>query len=66
MWAFKTHDVDGVASDADENKAHGVEVERAPMVLDKHVGVSSSENYQIEFLSFVTDADYVLVSQDLE
>ena len=61
MGTFEAHDVDGVAGDADEDEAHGVEVEGAPVVFDDHVGVPGREHDQVELLGLVADADHVLV-----
>jgi hypothetical protein len=61
MGPFEAHDVDGIGCDSDEDEAHGVEVEGAPVVFEEHVGVACEEDDEVYFLGFVADADYVLV-----
>lgn len=40
VWAFVAHIVDGHSVDADEDKAHYIEVYGSPVILDDHVRVS--------------------------
>ena len=44
MGTFAAHDVDSVAGDTDEDKAHGIEVEGSPVMFDEHIGVSGDED----------------------
>ena len=66
VGSFKAHDVDGVGGDSDEDEPHGIEVEGAPVVFDEHVGVPGEEDYEVNLLGFVADADDVFVGEDLE
>ena len=66
VGTLAAHDVNGVAGDGDEDEAHGVEVEGAPVVLDEHVGVPGDEDDQVDLLGLVADPNDVLVGQDLE
>ena len=58
---FEAHDVDGVGSDSDKDEPHGIEVEGAPVVLDKHVGVASDEDDHVDLLGLVAYSDDILV-----
>ncbi len=58
---FEAHQINCVACNPHEDEAHGVEVERSPMVLSEHVGISCDENYEIDFLCFVGETDNILV-----
>ena len=66
MGTFAAHHIDGVASDAYKDEAHGVEVEGSPVVFDEHVGVSGDEDDQVDLLGLVADSYDVFVGEDLE
>ena len=66
MGTFKTHNVDGVSSDSDEDKPHGVEIERTPVMLDEHVGITSEEDNEIDLLGLIANSYDVLIGQDLQ
>ena len=61
VGAFEPHDVDGVGSDADEDEAHGVEVEGAPVVFQEHVRVPLDKHDEINLLRIVGNSDDVFV-----
>jgi hypothetical protein len=63
---LEAHDVDGVGSDEEEEDAHGVEVERPPVVLQDHVRVARHEHHHVQLLRSVGQPDHVLVRQDLQ
>lgn len=50
---LELHEVDGVGGDGDEEDAHGVEIEGAPVVLQDCVGVSGQKDDEVDFLSFI-------------
>ena len=66
MRSLKSHDVDSVGSDGDEDNTHDIEVEGSPMVLEYHVGVASGKDYEVDLLCFVADSNDVFIGQDFE
>ena len=66
MRPFESHDIDGIGSNSNKDKSHGIEIERSPVVFDEHIGVSGDEDNQVNLLSFVADANNIFVGQDLE
>jgi len=61
VWSFKSHDVDGVGSDANEQKTHAVEVEWTPVILQYHIGVASDEDNHVHLLGSIGNANNIFV-----
>ena len=45
IWPFESHMIDGGSSNPNEDEAHHIEVEGAPVMLDDHIGVAGEKNY---------------------
>jgi hypothetical protein len=53
MRSFESNEVNSVCSYSNKDKFHGNKVERSPMVLKNHVGVSRGKDNEIYLLGFV-------------
>lgn len=64
--SFESHHVDGVGSHSNKEDTHNVEVNRSPVHLQYHVGISSEKHHKVQLLRLVAEANNVLIGKDLE
>ena len=66
LRSFEPDEINGISGDCDEKEAHDVEVERAPMILEDHIGVSSDKHNQVQLLRFVGKTDDIFGRDDFK